>query len=205
MIEVIFVSRNYKEINESFITLESTIDDIDSIIQESTASDVESRMEYIREDIKIFRSQLQEAIEDDDKRRIYKICDSGIKALKGYYNEIEDIPETVWENVGLSIISKLSSFVGVSLSLVSFVVGLKTPNKTTLQKLGTASSGLSTIATLVDKVDRATKAINYRKINDQRMGNKNRKLTGNQTKEKALKLISDNIFLLEAVKKKHCK
>lgn len=88
------------------------------------------------------------------------------------------------------------------MSLVSFVVGLKTPNKTTLQKLGTASSGLSTIATLVDKVDRATKAINYRKINDQRMGNKNRKLTGNQTKEKALKLISDNIFLLEAVKKK---
>lgn len=202
MIEVIFVSRNYKEINESFITLESTIDDLDSIIQESTASDVDSKMEYIREDIKIFRSRLQEAIEDDDKRRIYKICDSGIKALKGYYKEIEDIPETVWENVGLSIISKLSSFVGVSLSLVSFIVGLKTPNKTALQKLGTASSGLSTIATLVDKVDKATKEINYRKINDQRMGNRNRKLTGNQTKEKALKLISDNIFLLEAVKKK---
>ena len=202
MIEVIFVSRNYKEINESFITLESTIDDLDSIIQESTASDVDSKMEYIREDIKIFRSRLQEAIEDDDKRRIYKICDSGIKALKGYYKEIEDIPETVWENVGLSIISKLSSFVGVSLSLVSFIVGLKTPNKTALQKLGTASSGLYTIATLVDKVDKATKEINYRKINDQRMGNRNRKLTGNQTKEKALKLISDNIFLLEAVKKK---
>ena len=179
MIEVIFVSRNYKEINESFITLESTIDDLDSIIQESTASDVDSKMEYIREDIKIFRSRLQEAIEDDDKRRIYKICDSGIKALKGYYKEIEDIPETVWENVGLSIISKLSSFVGVSLSLVSFIVGLKTPNKTALQKLGTASSGLSTIATLVDKVDKATKEINYRKINDQRMGNRNRKLTGN--------------------------
>ena len=196
------MSRNYKEINESFITLESTIDDLDSIIQESTASDVDSKMEYIREDIKIFRSRLQEAIEDDDKRRIYKICDSGIKALKGYYKEIEDIPETVWENVGLSIISKLSSFVGVSLSLVSFIVGLKTPNKTALQKLGTASSGLSTIATLVDKVDKATKEINYRKINDQRMGNRNRKLTGNQTKEKALKLISDNIFLLEAVKKK---
>lgn len=202
MIEVIFVSRNYKEANESFIALESTIDDLDNIIQESTASDVDSKMEYIREDIKIFRSRLQEAIEDDDKRRIYKICDSGIKALKGYYKEIEDIPETVWENVGLSIISKLSSFVGVSLSLVSFIVGLKTPNKTALQKLGTASSGLSTIATLVDKVDKATKEINYRKINDQRMGNRNRKLTGNQTKEKALKLISDNIFLLEAVKKK---
>lgn len=202
MIEVIFVSRNYKEANESFIALESTIDDLDNIIQESTASDVESKMEYIRDDIKIFRSRLQEAIEDDDKRRIYKICDSGIKALKGYYKEIEDIPETVWENVGLSIISKLSSFVGVSLSLVSFIVGLKTPNKTALQKLGTASSGLSTIATLVDKVDKATKEINYRKINDQRMGNRNRKLTGNQTKEKALKLISDNIFLLEAVKKK---
>mgnify|MGYP000084314650 CR=1 FL=1 len=49
------MSRNYKEANESFIALESTIENFDSIIQESTASDVESKMEYIREDIKIFR------------------------------------------------------------------------------------------------------------------------------------------------------
>ena len=149
---------------------------------ESTASDVNSKMEYIYDDIKILRTRLQEAKENNDKQKLRKICEHGIIMLKKYYYEIEDIDENTWENVELSIALFLTpSGIGKVVSLTN--------------------SGVTILKTITDKIKQNIENVDYVQLNDKYFGNKKRVFNGNDMKEKSLKIITDNILLMEKIKK----
>lgn len=172
----------------------------ESIVEESTTSEVESRMELIYDNIKILKTRLNEAIEDEDENRIKKICDNGIKSLREYYRQIESIPESAWENIGEKIFNKLSFIISFGINTASFMIELNNPNKQNkFIKQGIAGSQM--FLTLYNELKSRKDEINYKKINDKNLGNKERKAGGNRSKEKALKIINDNINLIEKVRK----
>lgn len=186
------------------ILLEAILEDIDasidSIVSESTASEVSDKMEYIRDEILIMRQRLQEARENKDLKKIKKICDNGIITLKKYYKEIEDIPESMWENVGMGILKNIISIANITVSIVSLIIGIQSSPKNTLNTAVAISSGLSLVSALTDKLENSINNVNYRKINDKYFGNKNRKGLGNDIKERSLKMINDNILILQKVR-----
>ena len=180
--------------------LENLDNSINMITFESTASDVSDKMEYIRDEILVMRQRLQEARENKDINKVKKICDNGIITLKKYYKEIEDIPETLWENVGMGVLRNVVSLANVTVSLVSLVMGIRTSPKNIKTKISMVGSGLSITSELVTKLKNSIDSVNYKKINDKYFGNKNRKGFGNEVKEKALKMINDNILILQKVR-----
>lgn len=175
-------------------------DSIDSIASESTASEVSDKMEFIRDEILIMRQRLQEARENNDLKKVKKICDNGIITLKKYYKEIEDVPETLWENVGMGILRNVISIANITVSIVSFVLSAKANPIGLKDKVSMIGSGVSVISTLTSKLKESIDGVNYKKINDKYFGNKNRKGFGNEVKEKSLKMINDNILILQRVK-----
>ena len=175
-------------------------DSIDSIASESTASEVSDKMEFIRDEILIMRQRLQEARENNDLKKVKKICDNGIITLKKYYKEIEDIPETLWENVGMGILRNVISIANITVSIVSFVLSAKANPIGLKDKVSMIGSGVSVLSTLTSKLKESIDGVNYKKINDKYFGNKNRKGFGNEVKEKSLKMINDNILILQRVK-----
>lgn len=175
-------------------------DSIDSIASESTASEVSDKMEFIRDEILIMRQRLQEARENNDLKKVKKICDNGIITLKKYYKEIEDIPETLWENVGMGILRNVISIANITVSIVSFVLSAKANPMGLKDKVSMIGSGVSVLSTLTSKLKESIDGVNYKKINDKYFGNKNRKGFGNEVKEKSLKMINDNILILQRVK-----
>lgn len=185
---------NNKILDYAFENLDQSIN---SIVSESTASDVSEKMEYIRDEIMIMRQRLQEAKENKDIKKIKKICDTGIVTLKRYYREIEDIPETLWENVGMEILKNIISIANITVSIISFIIASKSNPIGFKEKITMAGSGISVISNLVSKLKESIDGIDYKKINDKYFGNKNRKGFGNIAKEKSLKMINDNIIILQ--------
>ena len=185
-------------LNQTLKNLDSSINNIAS---ESTSSDVSEKMEYINDEILIMRQRLQEAIENKDLKKIKKICDNGIIILKKYYTEIEDIPENIWENIGMRIFKNIIFFANLTVSIASFIIGIKMLPKNALNTIVTFGSAFSIISDLISKLESSINHINYSKINDKYFGNKNRKGGGNEIKEKSLKIINDNISILEKIRK----
>ena len=173
---------------------------IDNIASESTASEVSDKMEFIREEISTMRRRLQEAKENNDMPKVKKICDNGIITLKKYYKEIEDIPETLWENVGMEILRNLVSIAKISISITSFVLAVKSNPIGIKEKVTMVGSGVSVLSNILSKLKESVDGIDYKKINDKYFGNKNRKGAGNLVKEKSLKMINDNILILQKVR-----
>lgn len=172
-------SRNY----ESLITMEST------------TLEVKEMMVNIKEEMYVLRKRLQEAKESNNKAAIIKVCDSGITLLHKYYKEVESIPESVWENTAESLTRNILQFVQVGTSIAQSVISFASHKIFTGSVHVTAS--FSNLAKLIkDKME----SLNFKKYNDHRLKNKNRKGFGNYEKEQALFLISDTIKLLVVTK-----